>query len=137
MRKLPQLSVIVAAVLAVSGCASNGGSRDEGDYMGPVYPVSGMYYGHGYYDYYDDYPDYIVTPQPPENIPERPGIGDPRPTHPIALPPGERPNRPDRPTSRPSQRPSSMSHQRVRASPSIPSRSRPMGGRRGGGGRRR
>jgi hypothetical protein len=127
---------MLAAVLAFTGCASSG-DYSEGDYMGPVYPSSGMYYGSGdYYRYYDDYPEYIVTPRPPDSAPERPehrpGL---KPTHPIAYPPGERPSTlpADRASSR--ERSPTMSHQRARA-PSIPSRSRPMGGR-GGGGRRR
>jgi hypothetical protein len=131
MRNLPTLWAMLAAVLAVSGCASSG-DRDDGDYMGPIYPSSGMYYGSGdYYRYYDDYPDYIVTPRPPDNTPERPenrpGL---KPEHPIAYPPGNRPATLPARSKNPS-----MSHQRVRA-PSIPTRSRPMGGRRGGGRRR-
>ena len=132
MMRILTLCVLGGAVaLALPGCVSDGGGYDDGNYFGPAYPSSPWYYGS--YDYYDDYPDYIVTPRPPENRPERPGIDDPRPAHPIALPPGEYPNRP---ATRPSQRPPSMSHQRMRAAPSIPSRSRPMGGRRGGGRRR-
>ena len=142
MRNLPLFPLIMVTVLAVSGCASDGGSSHySGDYIGPVYPSSGLYYGSRDYYYYDDYPDYIVTPRPPVDAPERPdyrpGL---HPEHPIANPPGTRPNRPstlpaDRPAYR--SRTPSMSHQRA-YSPSIPSRSRPMGGaRRGGGGRRR
>lgn len=141
MRNLPPFPLIMATVLAVSGCASSGDGHNSGDYIGPVYPASGMYYGSHDYYYHDDYPDYIVTPRPPVDAPERPdyrpGL---HPEHPIANPPGTRPNRPstlpaDRPAYR--SRTPSMSHQRA-YSPSIPSRSRPMGGaRRGGGGRRR
>jgi hypothetical protein len=116
---------MLLAVLAVSGCSSSGDYHDGG-YMGPIYPSSGMYYGSGdYYRYYDDYPDYIVTPRPPDNVPERPdhrpGL---KPSHPIAYPPGERPS-----TLPARSRQPSMSHQRARA-PSIPTRSRPMGGGR-------
>jgi hypothetical protein len=144
MNKLPVCFLSMMTVLAVSGCASGGGSHDNGDYIGPVYPVSGMYYGS--YDYNDYYPDYIVTPRPPVDAPEgpdnRPGL---HPEHPIANPPGSRlENRPvNRPSTLPADRassrsrPPSMSQQRARTA-SIPSRSRPMGGgRRGGGGRRR
>jgi hypothetical protein len=133
MKNVSASWAMLAAALAISGCAGSGG-YDNGDYMGPIYPSSGMYYGSGdYYRYYDDYPDYIVTPQPPDNAVERPdhtpGL---RPTHPIAHPPRERPS-----TLPARSRQPAMSHQRARAAPSIPMRSRPMGGRRGGGGRRR
>jgi hypothetical protein len=153
MKTLPVCFSIMMTVLAVSGCSSGGGSHNNsGDYIGPVYPASGMYYGsYDYYDYYDYYPEYIVTPRPPVDAPEgpdnRPGL---HPEHPIANPPGDRlENRPgNRPSTLPADRASSrsrspsMSQQRARtasrAAPSIPSRSRPMGGgRRGGGGRRR
>lgn len=132
MKRVLACGVMLVWVLAVSSCAGSGG-YDDGDYMGPVYPSSGMYYGSGdYYRYYDDYPDYIVTPRPPVTTPEppdhRPGL---KPTHPIANPPRNRPS-----TLPARSRNPSMSHQRARA-PSIPMRSRPMGGRRGGGGRRR
>lgn len=144
MRNSPLFPLITATVLAVSGCASDGGSYDGGDYIGPVYPSSGMYYGSHDYYYHDDYPDYIVTPRPPVDVPEgpdnRPGL---HPEHPIAHPPGTRPNRPSTlPADRSAYRSKtpSMSHQRA-YTPSIPSRARPSGGMRGGGmrggGRRR
>jgi hypothetical protein len=143
MKILPLHFLVVAAALVGSGCASDGGSHDNnsGDYIGPVYPASGMYYGSHDYYYHDEYPDYIVTPRPPVDNPDtpdnRPGL---RPEHPIANPPGTRPERPSTlPAERASSRtrPTSMSQQRARTA-SIPSRSRPMGsGRRGGGGRRR
>ena len=89
MKKLPVCFLSMMTVLAVSGCASGGGSHDNGDYIGPVYPASGMYYGS--YDYNDYYPEYIVTPRPPVDASEgpdnRPGL---HPEHPIANPPGSR-----------------------------------------------
>ncbi len=116
-----------------------GGSHNSGDYIGPVYPASGMYYGSQDYYYHDDYPDYIVTPRPPVDVPDgpdnRPGL---RPEHPIANPPGSRPGIAG--TGRPRCRQTALRPCRSSglAQPSIPSRSRPMGGgRRGGGGRRR
>jgi len=140
MKKILLYSLTLAAAAVVSGCASEGGSHNSGDYIGPVYPASGMYYGSHDYYYHDDYPDYIVTPRPPVDVPDqpdtRPGL---RPEHPIANPPGSRPEyRPgNRPSTLPANRTSSMSQQRARSA-SIPSRARPMGGgRRGGGGRRR
>jgi hypothetical protein len=144
MRNLLPFPLIMATMLAVFGCASDGGSSHySGDYIGPVYPSSGMYYGARDYYYYDDYPDYIVTPRPPVDAPDqpdnRPGL---RPEHPIANPPGIRPgDRPgNRPSTLPAKRPSSASYQRART-PSIPTRARPSGGMRGGGmrggGRRR
>lgn len=134
MKKLLRYCFTLAAVLAVSGCASEGGSHNGGDYIGPVYPSSGMYYGsHDYYSH-DDYPDYIVTPRPPVDVPDRPGdLPGLRPEHPIANPPGSRPG--DRPANRPSTLPAkqpSASYQRART-PSIPTRARPSGGMRGGG----
>jgi hypothetical protein len=136
MKKLPLHFLFMTAALAIAGCASEGGSHNSGDYIGPVYPASGMYYGSHDYYYHDDYPDYIVTPRPPVDVPDQPdntpGV---RPEHPIANPPGSRPG--NRPSTLPANRTSSMSQQRARSA-SIPSRSRPMGGgRRGGGGRRR
>jgi len=135
MKKLPLYSIGMAAVFAFSGCTSDGGGHYDGDYIGPVYPSSGMYYGSHDYYYHDDYPDYIVTPRPPVDYPDRPdnmpGLG---PEHPIANPPGSRPG--NRPSTLPANRSSSMSHQRARTA-SIPSRARPSGGMRGGGRGRR
>ena len=133
MNALQSRALIIALVLSISGCASDGGSHENGNYMGTAYPSSAMYYGSG--DYY--YPEYIVTPRPPVDAPEtpvdRPGLS---PGHPIAYPPGSRLE--NRPSTLPSNRASSMSSQRTR-SLSIPSRPRPsvgmggMGGMRGGG----
>jgi len=89
MRNLPPFPLIMATVLAVSGRASSGDGHYSGDYIGPVYPASGMYYGSRDYYYHDDYPDYIVAPRPPLHVPDRPdyrpGL---HPEHPIANPPG-------------------------------------------------
>ena len=101
---------MLAAMLAVSGCSSDGGGGGSssvsvaygyGGYYGP-------YYGYGYYD---PYPPVVVTP--PGERPDRPNGGE-RPT---TLPsdvggpsakPAMAPSRPStasRPTSRPAPRP--------------------------------
>jgi len=91
-------SVLLAAILAFSGCKS---SED-----GSAYVSGGLYYGVGWADpwFYgpEAYPPAVIVTPPPE----RPEAG-PHPEHPIAKPPPSTP----KPTPRPM--------------PSIPSRPRP------------
>jgi len=101
---------LLLALGIFAGCESTdgGGSYNTTNYYG-----SG-WYGNPYYYDYDDHHDHNgpVAP-PPDSQPGRPG--GPRPSHPIANPPG---------VSRPSPRPM----------PSIPTAPRAAG--RSGGGRR-
>lgn len=146
----PVLACVGLALMSVgpSGCSSSdsysdpyhgsGISTGASFYYGTPYPYYGPYYGYPYYGY--NGPDYIVTPPP---RPTYPGGELPvRPEQPIARPPGaERPS--TLPAERPGTRPSTADSSRSRmpsaqprmstpsARPSIPSRSRGGGGRRG------
>lgn len=154
--------ILLAALCAVSGCESTGTGSGDVDatvvYHGSHH-YDPWYHGHGYYiDVDDDFDwddvdwggdntwngDINVSPppgtggRPPGQRPERPGLGNPRPSHPIARPPG------GRPTVRP--QPSVRPKPAARSRPSVPSRARPAnrsrpsggggGGRRAGGGGR-
>jgi len=85
MRALEDTGKLIAVLLLMLGLLGGCESTDQGS----AGVSGGAYYGTGFYDpwYYGGYydgPDIIVTP------PERPE-SPPRPSHPIATPPGPRP----------------------------------------------
>jgi len=115
-KSLRLLAALALMLAALSGCESTGGGGNVS---------TSVYYGVGFYDpwYYGGYGDVDVIVTPPDR-PARPE-GAPRPEHPIARPPVERP---------PEAAPRSSSTPTARPTPSIPSTPRAMP--RGGGGRR-
>ena len=130
LRKTLQVAALLALGL-IAGCESTDSGYSSAS--------TSVYYGTAIYDpwYHGDYDhdhDVVVTPPPGTRPPgdvRPPGLDGsrPRPEHPIAYPPGERP---PRPSTQPTPRPPSVSTRPSRPAPSIPSAPRvaPRGGRR-------
>ena len=102
---------MLAALLVVSGCSSDGGGGGGSSSVSVAYGYGGYYgpyYGSGYYD---PYPPVVVVP--PGERPERPNGGNRPTTLPsevggLSAKPAMAPSRPatsSRPTSRPAPRP--------------------------------